>query len=99
MSASGFECGPDLGHTQGGRLQRARSTAQNCQGVTVVQIVERLQRARVVLAQRRTQRIGVPVGRPDQILMCPSQDLDRLAVSGVTGNPAVVVAVGAHQIG
>ena len=31
--------------------------------------------------------------------MCPGQYLDRRSVGGVTGDRAVVVAVGAHQIG
>ena len=63
-----------------------------------MQIVERLQRARVVLTQRRAQGIGVPVTSPDQILMCPGQDLDRFSGGAVAGDRTVVMPVGAHQI-
>ncbi|OUZ01248.1 hypothetical protein B0172_04665 [Mycobacterium avium subsp. paratuberculosis] len=30
--------------------------------------------------------------------MCPGQHFDRLGISGVTGDAAVIVAIGAHQI-
>ena len=75
------------------------SAAQNGQGITVVQIVERLQRRRVILPQRATQSVGVPGVGPDQVLVCPGQDLDRLDVWAVAGQRAVVVAVGADQVG
>ena len=37
--------------------------------------------------------------RPDQILMCPGQHLDRLGLAAVTGDAAMVVPIGAHEIG
>ena len=69
------------------------SAAQNGQGIAVVQIVERLQRRRVVLLQSATQRVGVPGAGPDQVLVRPGEDLDRLDLWAVAGQRAVVVAV------
>ena len=64
-----------------------------------MQIIEGLQSARVILTQRRAQRIGVLDAGPDQILMCPSQDLDRLHISGVTGDSAVIVSISGYAPG
>jgi hypothetical protein len=63
-----------------------------------VQIVERFQRAWVVLGQRRAQRIAVLVAGPDQILMRTGQNLERLGTIGVTSDSAMVVSIGAHQV-
>ena len=63
------------------------------------QVLEGRQRGRVILAQRATQRIGVPGACPGQVLMRPGEHLDRLRVSAVAGDRAVVVPVGAHQVG
>jgi hypothetical protein len=41
----------------------------------------------------------VPLAGPDQVLVRPSQDLDRLGERAVAGDRAVVVAVGADQVG
>lgn len=64
-----------------------------------MQIVERLQCTWVVLPQCRAQRVGVLVAGPDQILMRPGQHFDSLGIGGVTSNTAVVVSIGADQIG
>ena len=61
------------------------SAAQNGQGIAVVQVVERLQRHRVILAQCAAQCVGVPGAGPDQVLVCPGQDLDRLDLWAVAG--------------
>jgi hypothetical protein len=42
--------------------------------------------------------LGVLIARPDQILMRPSQHLDRFGISGVTSDPTVVVARGCGPI-
>ena len=80
-------------------LGRGGGAAEHGQCVTVGQVVERVERGRVVLAQRPAQRVGVPVAGPDQILVPPRQHLDRLGVGAVPGDRAMVVPVGAHQIG
>jgi hypothetical protein len=41
----------------------------------------------------------VPLPRPDQILVGTGQHLDRLGQRAVAGDLAVVVAVGADQVG
>src|SRR5258707_867591 len=56
------------------KLRRAASAGvggapQNGQGITVCQVVERLQRTGVVLAQSRAQCVGVPGAGPDQVLV------------------------------
>ena len=57
------------------------------------------ERRRVVLPQRRAQRVGLPVARPDQHLVGPGEHLDRLDDLAVAGDRAMVVPVGAHQVG
>jgi hypothetical protein len=86
------------------RLRRAASwglggASQNGQGITVGQVVECLQRCWVVLAQGRAQRIGMAGTGPDQVLMSSGQDLDRLGLSTVARQRAVIVPIGADQIG
>ena len=84
------------------RLSRAASTgvgtAQDRQGIAAGQVLEGLQRRGVVLAQRTAQSVRVAGSGPDQILMSPRQDLDRLDSRTVPGDLAVVVAVGAYQV-
>ena len=63
------------------------------------EVLEGFQRGRVVLAQRTAQRVGLPGTRPDQTLVGAGQHLDRLRIGAVAGDPAMVVSVGAHQIG
>ena len=99
MAPSGFERSPDLRHAQPLRVGGGRGATQDGQRVAVGQILERLQRRRIVLPQRAAQTVGVAGARPDQILMRAGQYLDRLGRTAVTGDAAVVVPVGAHQIG
>ena len=75
------------------------SAAQNGQGIAVVQVVEGLQRYRVVLAQCRAQCVGVPGAGLDRVLVSPGEHLDRLGLGAVAGHRAVVVSVGADQVG
>ena len=77
----------------------AGSPAQHGQRIAVVQVVERLECSRVILAQCPAQCVGVPGAGPDQILVCPGEDLDRFGRRAVAGDRAVVVPVGADQIG
>jgi len=99
LTPSGFERSPDLPQAQAPGVGGGRGAAQDGQRVTVGQILECLQRRGVVLAQRRAQTVGVSGARPDQILVGPGQHLDRLGRAAVAGDPAVVVPVGAYQIG
>ena len=57
------------------------------------------QRPGVELPQRAAQGVDVPLRGPDQALMGAGQHLDRLGQRAVAGDRAVVVAVGADQIG
>jgi len=69
LSPSAFECRSDLGQAQTSCLDRSGSATQDGQGIAVVQVVEGLQRGWVVLAQCRTQCVGVPGAGPDQVLV------------------------------
>jgi hypothetical protein len=45
------------------------------------------------------QGVGMAGAGPDQALMGPGEHLDRLGIGAVAGDAAMVVPVGAHQIG
>jgi hypothetical protein len=64
----------------------------------VGEVLEGHQGARVVLAQRTAQGVGVPRAGPDQVLVGAGEDFDRFGVGAVAGDGAVVVLVGAYQI-
>jgi len=53
----------------------------------------------VELAQCAAELVDLPLAGPDQILVRPGGDLDRLGEVAVSGDAAVVVAVGAHHVG
>ena len=72
--------------TPGSPLDGAGGTIEHSQRVAVGEVLEGLQRGRVVLAQRVTQGVGVPGTRPDQALMRPGEHLDRLRVGAVAGD-------------
>ena len=57
------------------------------------------QRRRVERPQRASHQVGLPLPRPDQLLMPPGQHLDRLDQARVAGHLAVMMPVGADQIG
>ena len=99
LSPRMFECPADLGQAQMLALVGAGSAPQNGQGITVCQVVERLQGGWVVLAQGRAQRICMPGTGPDQVLVSSGQDLDRLGLCAVARQRAVIVPVSADQIG
>ncbi len=73
--------------------------AQHPEGVAVVEILESHQCCGVILTQRVAQSVGVPRAFPDQALMGPGEHLDRLGLVAVAGDLAMIVPVGAHQIG
>ena len=50
-------------------------------------------------AGQSAQRIGMPGTGPDQVLVSSGQDLDRLGLCAVARQRAVIVPVGADQIG
>ena len=80
-------------------LLGGRCAPQHPQGIAVGQVLEGHQCGRVVLAQRAAQRVGVAGACPDQALMGPGEHLDRLRVETVAGDRAMVVPIGADQIG
>ena len=78
---------------------RVRGLAQQLQGVGGVEVLERLQRGREVLPQRVPQPLHLPGPFPDQRLVRPGHDLDRLGLRAVTGDRAQLVRVGPHHVG
>ena len=57
------------------------------------------QDGRVVLAQRAAQGVGVPSACSDRVLVGAGENFDRFRIRTVAGDWAVVVPVGAYQIG
>jgi hypothetical protein len=81
-------------------LLRGGCQLQHRQGLRLGQLsAQRGQRARVELPKCAAQRVDVPLPRPDQALVGTGQDLDRLRQRAVAGNLAMVVPVGADQVG
>jgi hypothetical protein len=81
-------------------LLRGRGQLQHGQSLGLGQLgTQRGQRAGVELPQRAPQRVDVPLPRPDQVLVGAGQHLDRLGQGAVAGDLAVVVPVGADQVG
>ena len=78
----------DLGAGQPRRAGRVRGLAQQLQGVGGVQVLERLQRGREVLAQLVPQPLHRPGAFPDQRLMRARHHLDRLSLRAVPGGRA-----------
>ncbi len=96
LAPNAFERGLEHRRAQPGGLLGAGGAIQHPQGVAVGEVLEGLERGRVVLAQRAAQRVGLPVTRPDQALVCPGQYFDRLGISAVAGDRAMVVSVAAR---
>jgi len=65
----------------------------------VGQVLEGHQGGRVVLAQSAAQGVGVSRACPDQVLVGAGENFDRFRIGAVAGDRAVVVPVGAYQIG
>ena len=81
-------------------LLRGRGQRQHGQGLGLGQLgAQGGQGARVELPQGAAQRIHVPPSAPDQVLVGAGQHFDRLDLWAVAGDRAVVVAVGADQVG
>ena len=100
MSAAGrlsaaLICGPG----QPGRRGRVGGDGQQVQRIGGGQVLERVQRGGEELPQRVTQPLHVAGPFPDQRLMRPGDDLDRLGQLGVAGDRAQLVRIGAHHVG
>lgn len=76
-----------------------RGQFQHRQGITARHLAEHGQCGGVELPQRRTQSTGLPLPRPDQILMRPGQGFHCLGQLAVAGDRAVVLPIGTHQVG
>jgi hypothetical protein len=87
----------DLGAGQMAAQRRGRSDGEHGQGVAVAQLPEGLEGVGVELAQGRAELVELPLAGPDQALVGPGEDLDRLDQLAVTGNGSVVVMIGAGQ--
>jgi hypothetical protein len=57
-----------------------------------------LEGGRVELSQGVPQLVEVPLARPDQALVCPSQDLHAFRQLRIAGHFPVQVTVGSDQI-
>jgi hypothetical protein len=65
----------------------------------VRELIERFERRRVELPQRRAQLVRMPGPGPDQVLVGAGGDLDRRQQFAVGRDGAVVVPIGTDQIG
>ena len=75
LPPTAFERGLDRRQVQVGALLGGGCAIQHPQRIAVGQVLEGLQRGRVVLAQRAAQRVGVPRACPDQALMARASTL------------------------
>jgi hypothetical protein len=91
--------GRDLGAGQPDRGRRVGGLGQQFEGVRGVEVVERIERGREVLAQRMPQPLGLAGAFPDQRLMCAGNDFHRIGVGAVAGDRAQLVGVGADHVG
>ena len=99
LASAAAQRSTDLGDAQPCRLTRAWRRRQHAQRVAVRELGEGLQCAREVLAQRAAQPVGLADAVPDQLLVRPGEDAHRARVVAVAGDRAVVVAVGADEVG
>jgi hypothetical protein len=89
-----------LGPRQLAAQGRGRGHAEHGQGVAAAQVAtDGGQRPGVELPQQAAQLVELALAGPDQALVGPGQDLDRLGQGAVAGDWAVVVAVGPDQVG
>ena len=98
-AASTLERRADLGGGQPGRRGRVRGLGQQLESVGSVQVLESHQRGREVVPQRVPQPLAGPGPFPDQCLVDPGNDLDRLHVGGVTGHRAQLMGIGTDHVG
>ena len=89
MAPAAFECRLQHWQAQPGRLLGSGSAIEYAHGIAVGEVFEGFQRGWVVLAQRAAQRVGLPITRPDQALVCAGEDFDRLGISAVAGDAAM----------
>ncbi len=93
-----LERGVDL---RGGQLRgrgRVGGLGQQLQRVGGVQVLERLQRGGEEIPQLVAQPLDVAGPFPDQRLMRPGHDLDRLRARAVRGHRPQLMGVGAHHV-
>ncbi len=95
-SAGGAERGPNLGDGQAGTPGGGGCPTQHGDGVAISPLIEGFEGCGVVLAQGVADLVGVTHPSPDQVLMRPSQDFDPFGFGAITGNPTMVVPVGAY---
>jgi hypothetical protein len=98
--ASGNQRPPDGRSGELAALLGRRCQRQQGKALGLAELgTKRGQRARVELSKRATQGVDVPLASPDQALVRAGQHLDRLHQRAVAGDLAMVVPVGADQIG
>ena len=90
----------DLGHLQRAAPFGGGCGAQHGQGLRVSQVgAQRGQRRGIELPQGVAQPVEVALSSPDQPLVRPGEDLDRLGLVAVTGDEAVMMPVAADDLG
>jgi len=97
-AAGALERGADLCGGQPRRRYRVRCPGQQLQGVGGVQVLERVQRGREEITQLMAQPLNMAGPLPDQRLMRPGHDLDRLRGRAVPGHRAQLMSIGAHHV-
>ena len=99
LAAAAPERGADLGDAQPRRLARARRRRQHAHRVAVREVGEGLQGAREVLPERVAQPVGLPGPVPDELLVGAGENAHCARFVAVAGDLAVVVPVGADEVG
>ncbi len=89
----------DLSACQSRRRDRVRRLAEQLESIDGVEVVERLQCGRKILAQCMPQPLDMAGAFPYQGLVCLSDDLDRLGLGAVTGHRPQLVRIGADHVG
>jgi hypothetical protein len=78
---------------------RIRGLGQQLQGVGGIQVLKRLQRGREVVAQGVPQPLGMAGPLPDQRLVHPRDDPDRLSLRAVSSDRPQLMGVSADHVG
>jgi hypothetical protein len=90
----------DLGHLQRAAPFGGGCCAQHGQGLRASQVgAQRGQRRGIELPQGVAQPVDVALSSPDQPLVRPGEDLDRLSLVAVAGDEAVMMPVAADDLG
>ena len=99
LAATSTEGGPDLRHGQPRRRARVRGRCQHAHRVAVSEVVEGLQGRREILSEPVAEPLGLSCAVPNRLLVGACEEAHSRSLVAVVGDLAVVVAVGARQVG